>query len=365
MSSAQGDRAGGSGTFDHVVAGAHADYHREIQQHTEPDGLVEDVVTYRVLAPHLMRTLLFLVVPTVLGIVKLLIDYLASMSSPDDVTDVLSAVLGIVIVVLYLAGIAAFFAPAKEPIAEYSRLLEGRAPAAESAYDWVRHAAATRQSPAEVEPGTVGGVPVLLFRQHNERAMLLVQPYGRDLYVGWTMWRSRSSATLLVHFLRDTFGRFAPAPRFSAELRAAGTRALRESIHSLSREGVTAAVHATGAPPSSETGVPAGSWTAAPPSPSAQQQARPDQQWSEQPRSDQQRADQQRADQPRPEPVAGPTSGALPTAGAHGPHPYTGWQTEERRPREEVSARREGTARREQDWGPPPRRPLVSSTEIR
>lgn len=324
MNRAQEDRPGRSGSFDAVVAGAHADYHREIQQHTEPDGLVEDVVTYQALAPHLLRTLLFLVVPTVLGLVKLVIDYLASMSSPDQFTYLLSGVLGVVIVVLYLAGIAAFFAPAKEPIAEYSRLLEGKAPAAGSAYDWVRHAAATRHSPAEIEPGTVGGVPVLLFRQHSERAMLLVQPYGGDLYVGWTMWRSRSSATLLVHFLRDTFGRLAPAPRFSAELRAAATRALRESVHSLSREGVTAAVHATGAPQPSS-----------------------DQPWSD-PQSDARTMS-------RSEPVPGPPPGALPPGDAGAPDPYASWRIDEQqRPREEVSAHHEGAARHD-DWGPPPR----------
>ena len=236
----------GGADFDRAVAGAHADYHREIQQHDEPDGLVDDVVTYQMLAPHLMRSLLFLVAPTVLLLIKVIIDYLASMSSPDDLTDAVSVLLGVVVVVLYLAGVASFFAPAKEPIAEHARLLENRGDAAASAYEHVRLAAAARRSPAEVRPSTVAGVPVLLFEQYSERAMLLVQPYGRDLYVGWTMWRSRSTATLLLHFLRDTFGRFAPAPRFSAELRAAATRALRESVHSLSREGVAAALQASG-----------------------------------------------------------------------------------------------------------------------
>ena len=161
----------------------------------------------------------------------------------------MSVLLGVVVVVLYLAGVASFFAPAKEPIAEHARLLENRGDAAAGAYEHVRLAAAARRSPAEVRPSTVAGVPVLLFEQYSERAMLLVQPYGRDLYVGWTMWRSRSTATLLLHFLRDTFGRFAPAPRFSAELRAAATRALRESVHSLSREGVAAALQASGPEP--------------------------------------------------------------------------------------------------------------------
>ena len=316
----------GPDPLDRVVGAVHADYHRETQQHSGPDELVDDVVTYRMLAPHLMRTLLFLVVPTVLLLIKALIDYLASMSSPDDITDIVSGLLGLVIVVLYLAGLAAFFAPAKEPIAEHSRLLEGRGDAATTAYDRVRQVAADRRSPAEISPATVGGVPVLVFRQHSERAMLLIQPYGRDLYVGWTMWRSRSTATLLLHFLRDTFGRFAPSPRFSAELRAASTRALRESVHSLAREGVAAAVSASAPTPP-------------PPGPPSGPMYTP-------------RAAEQTAGPPSgPVPTPAPPASELPTAGP-GVDPPAGWTgTGERG--ERVGARRpdEDTG----GWGPPPR----------
>jgi hypothetical protein len=334
----------GGADFDRAVAGAHADYHREIQQHDEPDGLVDDVVTYQMLAPHLMRSLLFLVAPTVLLLIKVIIDYLASMSSPDDVTAAVSVLLGVVVVVLYLAGVASFFAPAKEPIAEHARLLENRGDAAASAYEHVRLAAAARRSPAEVRPSTVAGVPVLLFEQYSERAMLLVQPYGRDLYVGWTMWRSRSTATLLLHFLRDTFGRFAPAPRFSAELRAAATRALRESVHSLSREGVAAALQASGPEPETPYEPP-----------------------RHEPRHEPQRAEAPRetyAPQARPEPARPPHEerwpesedphplGVLPTAPPAGPHvdTRTAW-TGEGHDGERVGVRREP----DEDWGPPPR----------
>lgn len=232
------------GGFARRVGRTHAGYHDETRRHREPDALVDDVVTWSMLSPHLMRGALFLVAPTVLVLLWAILSYLSAMSGADPVAEAINAVVALLAVVLYLAGLAALFAPAKEPIAEYSQLLEGRGAAAASAYDWVRRAAAARRSPAEVRPSSVGGVPVLLFSQHSERAMLLVQAYGEDLYVGWTMWRSRSSATMLAHFLRDTFGRFGSGPRFSAELRAASTRALRESVHSLSREGVLAAVHA-------------------------------------------------------------------------------------------------------------------------
>ncbi|WP_433801822.1 hypothetical protein [Actinomycetospora sp. CA-084318] len=230
--------------WERAIADAHDGYHDETRLHRDPDVLVEDVVSWRMLSPHLMRALAFLVAPTVLLGIWLLLDYLASTSGPSITGRLVMNVLIAVIVVLYLAGLAAFFAPAKEPIAEYSRLLEHRAGAARGAYDWVTRAARARRTPAEVAPSTVAGVPVLLFRQRSERAMLLVQPYGQDLYVGWTMWRSRSTATLLAHFLRDTFGRFAPLPVLSAELRAASTRAMRESVHSLAREGVAAAAYA-------------------------------------------------------------------------------------------------------------------------
>ncbi len=338
--------------LDRAVVGAHADYHREIQQHAEPDGLVDDVVTYRMLAPHLMRTLLFLVAPTALLLVKVVIDYLASMSSPDSFTDAVSALLGVLILVLYLAGVASFFAPAKEPIAEHARLLENRGEAAASAYEYVRAAAVARRSPAEVVPSTVAGVPVLVFRQYSERAMLLVQPYGRDLYVGWTMWRSRSTATLLLHFLRDTFGRFAPSPRFSAELRAAATRALRESVHSLSREGVAAAVHA---PPTASPD-PTGGW-------SAPAREEPAAAWHADRRDAGPTYDpgHPAASGPRP-PVEDPhPSDALPTGGPHADAQAwtgrpTGAERPDERPDERVGVPRSGPAGGPGDgWGPPPR----------
>ncbi|MDF2977801.1 MAG: hypothetical protein K0S40_2529 [Actinomycetospora sp.] len=336
--------------LDRAVVDAHADYHRGIQQHAEPDGLVDDVVTYRMLAPHLMRTLLFLVAPTVLLLVKVVIDYLASMSSPDAFTDAVSALLGVVILVLYLAGVASFFAPAKEPIAEHARLIEGRGEAAAGAYEYVRAAAAARRSPAEVVPSTVAGVPVLVFRQYSERAMLLVQPYGRDLYVGWTMWRSRSTATLLLHFLRDTFGRFAPSPRFSAELRAAATRALRESVHSLSREGVAAAVHGTTAPTAGPDAT--GGWSApAHEEPTAAWHTGPhDAGPTDDPGHPAASAPRRPVEEPHP-------SGALPTGGPQADHQaWTGRPNGAERPDERVGVPRTGQASGPGDgWGPPPR----------
>jgi hypothetical protein len=312
-----------------TIRDAHDGYHAETRTHRDPDVLVEDVVTWRMLSPHLMRALLFLVSPTVLLLIWLLLGYLASTSSPSVTGRLVMNVLAVLTAVLYLAGLASFFAPAKEPIAEYSQLLEGRAGAARGTYQWVGRAAQARRTPAEVEPSTVAGVPVLVFRQRSERAMLLVQPYGADLYVGWTMWRSRSTATLLAHFLRDTFGRFAPLPVFSAELRAASTRAMRESVHSLAREGVAAAAHLDEA--------------------RAEHEGHDD--GSARPADDARRFDDARGyDDGRRSPEADPSvtgrsPGSLPRA-TPAADPTAGWATDERA-RERVT--------RAEGWGPPPR----------
>lgn len=309
--------------WERAIRDAHDGYHAETRLSRDPDVLVDDVVTWRMLSPHLIRALLFLVAPSVLLLVWLLLDYLAASSSPSITGRLVMNVLLAVVVVLYLAGVASFFAPAKEPIAEYSRLLEGRAGAAKGAYDWVSRAARARRTPAEVAPSSVGGVPVLLFRQRSERALLLVQPYGADLYVGWTMWRSRSTATLLAHFLRDTFGRFTLLPVFSSELRAASTRAMRESVHSLAREGVAAAAHVDELR-SRRRDVPDDAPRAA-------------------------ASGERPAAVPRDETGALPRdgTGALPRS-APAADPTAGWTREEQ-------AEREYVTREESGWGPPPR----------
>jgi len=339
MSAARGSAGSAEDGWARTIRDAHDGYHAETRTHRDPDVLVDDVVSWRMLSPHLIRALLFLVAPTVLLLIWLLLDYLASTSSPSITGRLIMNVLVALTAVLYLAGLASFFAPAKEPIAEYSRLLEGRAGAARGAYQWVSRAAQARRTPAEVQPSTVAGVPVLVFRQRSERAMLLVQPYGADLYVGWTMWRSRSTATLLAHFLRDTFGRFAPLPVFSSELRAASTRAMRESVHSLAREGVAAAAHVDEARARQEAPAQGGydDGVSAPVG-------------SDEGRYDEGRYDEGRDDEGRDRsgaPVGGtsPGAGALPRA-APTADPTAGWATEDR-PRARVT--------RPERWGPPPR----------
>jgi hypothetical protein len=71
---------------------------------------------------------------------------------------------------------------------------------------------------------------------------VVVRPIGVDLYLGWTMWRSRSTVVLIGHLLRDTFQGTGLSTGFSSEMRATASRALRELVHSVTREGVQAAI---------------------------------------------------------------------------------------------------------------------------
>ncbi|MDT7741492.1 MAG: hypothetical protein QOE59_570 [Actinomycetota bacterium] len=348
MSAARGSAESAEDGWARTIRDAHDGYHAETRTHRDPDVLVDDVVSWRMLSPHLIRALLFLVAPTVLLLIWLLLDYLASTSSPSITGRLIMNVLAALTAVLYLAGLASFFAPAKEPIAEYSRLLEGRAGAARGAYQWVSRAAQARRTPAEVEPSTVAGVPVLVFRQRSERAMLLVQPYGADLYVGWTMWRSRSTATLLAHFLRDTFGRFAPLPVFSSELRAASTRAMRESVHSLAREGVAAAAHVDEARARQEAAAPERTeYDDGRSAPAAfDDRGYDDRGYDDRGYDARREPHRDPGGAATDPPVAGRTgSGALPRATPTA-DPTAGWATDDRE-RERIT--------RTQGWGPPPR----------
>jgi hypothetical protein len=77
----------------------------------------------------------------------------------------------------------------------------------------------------------------------------VVQTYGTDLYVGWTMWRSRSTMVVIWHIIRDLFRIFAGGTAYRSALQNTHARALREITHSLTRLGVQAAVLNVTAPP--------------------------------------------------------------------------------------------------------------------
>ena len=56
------------------------------------------------------------------------------------------------------------------------------------------------------------------------------------------MWRSRSTLVLIGHLFRDMFASIGTGKTLSMEVKTSTTRSLRELIHSVTREGVQAAI---------------------------------------------------------------------------------------------------------------------------
>lgn len=281
------------GIFDQALVDVHGNYRSGRLNHEPPDAFASDEVTPAVLGPHLVRSGLFFFVEVVLGAALLLGLILYGLGKVQQAlsfgTETGLGSVGSVILVLASIGIAAvgvlwviaLFKPLKEPIAEYGLLIEGRASAQPAAYAWIQRTAQERRSPFRPRFARSGGIPVMALEHGRERGFALVCPIGVDLFMGWSMWRERSTVTVIGNMLREIFQR----DTYAADLRTATTRALREMIHSLVREGVQAAITSTpisdqqaqavmsALPPLSETGYGTTGPPFAPPVPFAGPQA--------------------------------------------------------------------------------------------
>jgi hypothetical protein len=83
----------------------------------------------------------------------------------------------------------------------------------------------------------VGGCPALLVGHGREQGLVLVRPLGADLFVSWSLWRTRSTAQVIAQVFRDMFDVVGAGRRYAAELRACTTHALREEIRTVAASG--------------------------------------------------------------------------------------------------------------------------------
>lgn len=236
--------------FHHALVDAHGNYRSQRLTHSPPDELISDVVTMRTLRPHIARSGFFFALLVLLSMASFftwIAAVVAALGSSNSLTGEFSAgatalvavsyLLLLLLFVVLLAWIVALFLPLREPIAEYGLLIEGRGPAYATAYWWITNTMQNRRSPFRAGVGRVGELPVLHMASGRVKGMVMVRPVGTDLYVGWTMWRERSTLIMIGHLIRDMF----QSP-LHADVRAASSRALRELIHSVTREGVQAAI---------------------------------------------------------------------------------------------------------------------------
>ncbi|MFD8940209.1 hypothetical protein ACFV0R_33995 [Streptomyces sp. NPDC059578] len=137
-----------------------------------------------------------------------------------------------------------------EPISEWKSLLEDKHAASSSAYAAIYGSLTRRAVPvsaapvrirSDMEPEVVNNR--LVVKSGRYVCYVTVFGYGTSLYVGWTMWRSRSGAVIIGHFLKDLVGgMFNRTGVINQMLRTERARAMREAVHSAAREGVEVAV---------------------------------------------------------------------------------------------------------------------------
>ncbi|WP_028934730.1 hypothetical protein [Pseudonocardia spinosispora] len=210
-----------------------------------PDELISDPVATRVLRPHLIRSGFFLAILLVFALGWGLTVGLAVLSSSVVFTTDrvgISPGLAAVLSPICLGGMAcallgwlvATFFPVREPITEFGALLDGDADRADEVYRRISDSLTARRTPFHVEPETVGDVPSIVILQDVERAVISVRAVGSDLFVGWVMWRNRSTARLLAGMLRDMIEWTEDSVPQS--VRATLPLAMREMLHNVTRE---------------------------------------------------------------------------------------------------------------------------------
>ncbi len=241
-----------SAPFRHALIDVHSNYRSQRLTHEPPDELVSEQVTLRVWRPHVVRSLFFLIIFVILGTLGTIAVIIGGLVSAAESFSARgssgNAFTGIAYLILFLqllvvAGwIVALCMPIREQIAEYGLLVEGRAAASAVSYAWIVNTIRARQAPFRTDFVKVQGYPVLVLGNGRDEGMAVVRPVGNDLFLGWSMWRSRSTLVLIGHLFRDMFAAMGTGRTIKMEVKTAATRALRELIHSVTREGVQAAI---------------------------------------------------------------------------------------------------------------------------
>lgn len=243
------------GDFRHVMLDVHSGYRSGQMGHGPPDERVSESVTLGALRPHVARLTVLLTIAGVGGLLAWPLGFgaasFAMLFGADPATGLLVLVVCATLLAfaLFVGALVMLVVPVRERIAEHGMLVEHRAAAADAAYYWIARTAQGRAAPLELRSVIVSGTPVLTLRSERVRAAVIVTPLGNDLYVGWTMWRRRSPLLVLGHAMRDLTRALSASPALAEDVRTARTVAVRELVHSVTREGVQAAIVGVPVPP--------------------------------------------------------------------------------------------------------------------
>lgn len=147
-----------------------------------------------------------------------------------------------------LASWLIFVIPIRLPVSEWHWVIEGRAEASRTAYAQILAAFRDRKPPASIElrraVRTVDkhGRDYLRARQGRLSAHISAFAYGRDLYVGWTLWWGAMPPVIVWDYLRQLAASLvASGATYVNVMRADEAKAFREVVHAATRQGVDAA----------------------------------------------------------------------------------------------------------------------------
>jgi hypothetical protein len=165
------------------------------------------------LRPHLLRSLVFLT-PVGISLVILLIgmgfSILAGLGSVSGGRGLdLGAEVDSGLSLIGLGGAAVFgmvwivslFVPVREVVAEDGLLIEDRAGSVTAVYEAIRARVERHSPPFTVKAGEMDSSPTLRISNEDESALVVVHAAGPDLRIGWTLWRTRSTTSMVL----DTF----------------------------------------------------------------------------------------------------------------------------------------------------------------
>ncbi|HWN32679.1 MAG TPA: hypothetical protein VNP03_08035 [Pseudonocardia sp.] len=215
---------------------------RPQQEHIPAGRLTRDSERslWPTLLPHLARSIAFLA-PVVISLLCWLIgtgfSIVAGLGavggsglSLGPAIDSGLSLLGLAGLVFFgMVWLASLFVGAREVVAEGGVLIEDGAQALAAVYGSMQVRVNRQCPPFVVRSGEFDRNPTLWVSNDREEALIIVRPSGPDLRIGWSMWRIRSTATLIGDLL--------PGKRSNdvAVLQADSSSAMRELLNSVTQ----------------------------------------------------------------------------------------------------------------------------------
>lgn len=158
--------------------------------------------------------------------------------------------LAVIAVVIWLLamGVAAWWLPVFVSVSEWKFMVDGKAVSSEDAFEHIKWAFLRRKSPVDdlrIHRLSLGGTAsrdYLYVQDDVFRAYIACFPYGRDLYVGWTLWWRLSAVRWLWTLLKRNYQAYTlRGSELHTVHRYDIAKALREAVHGAAREGLDAA----------------------------------------------------------------------------------------------------------------------------